>query len=237
MARCRSAALWLPQLECDRVVARHLSRLSTNAVQKRACAHVTRRGTQQSMTSTFEPDADWLDLRGQPAQAAVQAATGLGRRRTAMSSALATSSPTRRNGSTRRPTRPRKSCSSCTTSSASTAASSSRRPVTARTTARSSTRCAPRGDKARGVATIRPASPGTNWPTCTRQASAASGSTSSGGSPTPSPMIYYRGLVDLIAEFGWHIVIYFEAPDLEERGTFSPACRRRSSSTTWAAPT
>ena len=33
----------------------------------------------------------------------------------------------------------------------------------------------------------------------------------------PKPDDYYRGLVDLIAEFGWHIVIYFEAPDLEER--------------------
>jgi 2-pyrone-4,6-dicarboxylate lactonase len=33
----------------------------------------------------------------------------------------------------------------------------------------------------------------------------------------PKPDDYYRGLVDLITEFGWHIVIYFEAPDLEER--------------------
>src|SRR6201998_3923179 len=33
----------------------------------------------------------------------------------------------------------------------------------------------------------------------------------------PKPDEYYRGLVDLIAEFGWHIVIYFEAPDLAER--------------------
>jgi 2-pyrone-4,6-dicarboxylate lactonase len=33
----------------------------------------------------------------------------------------------------------------------------------------------------------------------------------------PKPDDYYRRLVDLIAEFGWHIVIYFEAPDLEER--------------------
>jgi len=33
----------------------------------------------------------------------------------------------------------------------------------------------------------------------------------------PKPDEYYRGLVDLIAEFGWHIVIYFEAADLAER--------------------
>jgi 2-pyrone-4,6-dicarboxylate lactonase len=33
----------------------------------------------------------------------------------------------------------------------------------------------------------------------------------------PKPDDYYRGLVEAIAEFGWHIVIYFEAPDLEER--------------------
>jgi 2-pyrone-4,6-dicarboxylate lactonase len=33
----------------------------------------------------------------------------------------------------------------------------------------------------------------------------------------PKPDDYYRGLVDLITEFGWHIVVYFEAPDLAER--------------------
>jgi 2-pyrone-4,6-dicarboxylate lactonase len=33
----------------------------------------------------------------------------------------------------------------------------------------------------------------------------------------PKPDDYYRGLVDLVAEFGWHIVVYFEAPDLAER--------------------
>ena len=33
----------------------------------------------------------------------------------------------------------------------------------------------------------------------------------------PKPDEYYRGLVDLIAEFGWHIVVYFEAADLAER--------------------
>jgi 2-pyrone-4,6-dicarboxylate lactonase len=33
----------------------------------------------------------------------------------------------------------------------------------------------------------------------------------------PKPDEYYRGLVDLVAEFGWHIVVYFEAADLAER--------------------
>jgi 2-pyrone-4,6-dicarboxylate lactonase len=33
----------------------------------------------------------------------------------------------------------------------------------------------------------------------------------------PKPDDYYRGLVDLVAELGWHIVVYFEAPDLAER--------------------
>ncbi len=33
----------------------------------------------------------------------------------------------------------------------------------------------------------------------------------------PKPDDYYRGLVDLVAGFGWHIVVYFEAADLAER--------------------
>ncbi len=33
----------------------------------------------------------------------------------------------------------------------------------------------------------------------------------------PKPDGYYRPLVDLVAEFGWHIVVYFEAADLAER--------------------
>jgi len=32
----------------------------------------------------------------------------------------------------------------------------------------------------------------------------------------PKPYAYYRGLVDLVAELGWHVVIYFEATDLAE---------------------
>src|SRR5215470_1217007 len=33
----------------------------------------------------------------------------------------------------------------------------------------------------------------------------------------PKPDDYYRGLTEAVAEFGWHIVVYFEAPDLAER--------------------
>jgi 2-pyrone-4,6-dicarboxylate lactonase len=33
----------------------------------------------------------------------------------------------------------------------------------------------------------------------------------------PKPDDYYRGLVDLVAGLGWHIVVYFEADDLVER--------------------
>jgi 2-pyrone-4,6-dicarboxylate lactonase len=33
----------------------------------------------------------------------------------------------------------------------------------------------------------------------------------------PKPDDYYLGLADLVAELGWHIVVYFEASDLEER--------------------
>jgi 2-pyrone-4,6-dicarboxylate lactonase len=33
----------------------------------------------------------------------------------------------------------------------------------------------------------------------------------------PKPDAYYLGLVDLVAELGWHIVVYFEAADLAER--------------------
>ena len=73
------------------------------------------------------------------------------------------------------------------------------------------------GDQARGVATIRPSVSkdelaqmheagvrGVRFNFVRRLAD-------------PKPDDYYRGLVDLIAEFGWHIVSYFEAPDLAER--------------------
>jgi 2-pyrone-4,6-dicarboxylate lactonase len=33
----------------------------------------------------------------------------------------------------------------------------------------------------------------------------------------PKPDDYYRGLAEAVAEFGWHVVVYFEVPDLAER--------------------
>ena len=73
------------------------------------------------------------------------------------------------------------------------------------------------GDRARGVATIRPGVSraeladmheagvrGVRFNFVRRLAD-------------PKPDSYYRDLVDAIAEFGWHIVVYFEAADLAER--------------------
>ena len=36
----------------------------------------------------------------------------------------------------------------------------------------------------------------------------------------PRPDAHYRGIIDKIAPLGWHVVIYFEAADLEERWDF-----------------
>ena len=36
----------------------------------------------------------------------------------------------------------------------------------------------------------------------------------------PKPDAYYRAIIDTIAEFGWHVVIYFEAADLAEKWDF-----------------
>jgi 2-pyrone-4,6-dicarboxylate lactonase len=73
------------------------------------------------------------------------------------------------------------------------------------------------GDRARGVATIRPGVSraeladlhaagvrGIRFNFVRRLAD-------------PKPDDYYRGLTEAVAEFGWHIVVYFEAPDLAER--------------------
>jgi 2-pyrone-4,6-dicarboxylate lactonase len=39
----------------------------------------------------------------------------------------------------------------------------------------------------------------------------------------PKPDAYYRGIIEKIAALGWHIVVYFEAADLEERWDFFTA--------------
>ena len=59
--------------------------------------------------------------------------------------------------------------------------------------------------------------PRASSPTCTPPASAAIRFNFVKRLVDPKPDDYYRGLVDLVAEFGWHIVVYFEAADLAER--------------------
>ena len=73
------------------------------------------------------------------------------------------------------------------------------------------------GDRARGVATIRPGV--TKSELADMHAAGVRGVRFNfvRRLADPEPDEYYRGLVDLIAEFGWHIVIYFEAADLAER--------------------
>lgn len=36
----------------------------------------------------------------------------------------------------------------------------------------------------------------------------------------PKPDAHYRGIIEKISAFGWHVVVYFEATDLEERWDF-----------------
>lgn len=73
------------------------------------------------------------------------------------------------------------------------------------------------GDRARGVATIRPG--------VSRAGLADLDAAGVRGIrfnfvkrlADPKPDDYYRGLTEAVAEFGWHIVVYFEASDLAER--------------------
>jgi 2-pyrone-4,6-dicarboxylate lactonase len=73
------------------------------------------------------------------------------------------------------------------------------------------------GDRARGVATIRPG--------VSRAELAGLHAAGVRGIrfnfvkrlADPKPDEYYLGLAETVAEFGWHIVVYFEAPDLAER--------------------
>ena len=73
------------------------------------------------------------------------------------------------------------------------------------------------GDRARGVATIRPGV--SRAELADLHAAGVRGIRFNFVKRLvdPKPDEYYRGLVDLVAEFGWHIVVYFEAPDLAER--------------------
>jgi 2-pyrone-4,6-dicarboxylate lactonase len=73
------------------------------------------------------------------------------------------------------------------------------------------------GDQARGVATINPGV--TKHEISDMHAAGVRGVRFNfvRRLADPKPDEYYRGLVDLIAELGWHIVVYFEAADLAER--------------------
>ncbi len=55
----------------------------------------------------------------------------------------------------------------------------------------------------------------TSWTNCTRPACAACASISSSGWWTPHPSEVFFKIADKIAPLGWHIVVYFEAQDLE----------------------
>ncbi len=71
--------------------------------------------------------------------------------------------------------------------------------------------------RARGVATIRPGVSGTELAELDAAGVRGIRFNFVKRLVDPKPDGYYRGLVDLIAPLGWHIVVYFEAPDLAER--------------------
>ncbi|WP_267397078.1 MULTISPECIES: amidohydrolase family protein [unclassified Sphingomonas] len=76
------------------------------------------------------------------------------------------------------------------------------------------------GDRARGIATVRD--------TVTDEELAALDAAGVRGVRfnfvrrlvDPKPDAYYRAIIDRIAPLGWHVVVYFEAADLEERWDF-----------------
>ncbi len=73
------------------------------------------------------------------------------------------------------------------------------------------------GDRARGVATVKPGI--TDAELADLHAAGVRGIRFNfvRRLADPKPDDYYKGLVDQVAELGWHIVVYFEAPDLAER--------------------
>jgi len=73
------------------------------------------------------------------------------------------------------------------------------------------------GDRARGVATIRPGVIRSELADMDEAGVRGVRFNFVRRLADPKPDEYYRGLVDLIADFGWHIVVYFEAADLAER--------------------
>jgi 2-pyrone-4,6-dicarboxylate lactonase len=73
------------------------------------------------------------------------------------------------------------------------------------------------GDRARGVATIRPGITPAELADLHRAGVRGIRFNFVRRLADPKPDDYYLGLVDMVAELGWHIVVYFEAPDLAER--------------------
>ena len=73
------------------------------------------------------------------------------------------------------------------------------------------------GDRARGVATVKPGV--SNAELKDLHAAGVRGIRFNfvRRLADPKPDDYYKGLVDQVAALGWHIVVYFEAPDLAER--------------------
>jgi 2-pyrone-4,6-dicarboxylate lactonase len=76
------------------------------------------------------------------------------------------------------------------------------------------------GGKARGVATVRPDISDTDLAAMHEAGVRGVRFNFVKRLVDPKPDAYYRGIVDRIAALGWHIVVYFEAADLEERWDF-----------------
>jgi 2-pyrone-4,6-dicarboxylate lactonase len=73
------------------------------------------------------------------------------------------------------------------------------------------------GERARGVATIRPGVSRSELADLNEAGVRGIRFNFVKRLVDPKPDEYYLSLADLVAEFGWHIVVYFEAPDLAER--------------------
>ncbi len=118
------------------------------------------------------------------------------------------------------------------------AMSSCRRPAMAPTTARSSMRCKTAGDRARGVAAVAPDITVDELKAMHLAGVRAVRFNFLKRLVDKTPKEQFLRIAEKIAPLGWHIVVYFEASDLEDLHPFSGAASRpSSSSTTWAGPT
>ena len=222
-------------------MARHLSRLSTNAVQKRACANVTSRGTQQSMTSTFEPDADWLAYVASPRKPQYELPPGSVDAHCHVFGPgdVFPYAPERKYTPVDAPKEKLFALHDflgfdrSVIVQATCHGADNRALVDALRAAGDSTA----GHRPAAWPPSARASRAANSPTCTRPASAASASTSSGGSPTPSPMTTTVASSTSSPSSAGTSSSTSRHPTWKSAGTCSLTCRRPSSSTTWAVPT